>query len=39
MHLSRIKFDGFRNLTDTVALSHPLAVLVGGQQHRQVQRH
>lgn len=29
MHLSRIEFDGFRNLTDTVAMSHPLAVLVG----------
>lgn len=29
MHLSRVEFEGFRNLSDTVELAHPLAVLVG----------
>lgn len=29
VRLDRIEFDGYRNLTETVHLAHPLAVLVG----------
>jgi len=29
MRLSRIEFDGYRNLTDAIEFSHPISVLVG----------
>lgn len=29
MHLERLEFDGFRNLTDPISLAHPVSILVG----------